>query len=76
MMKTMPLPPPGFYDLSHEEQVRYVQSLWQLITPAEVSEEELAIIDERLEAHRRNPMAGRPWEEVLAEMRAKCERGE
>ena len=31
MSKPLPIPPPGFDDLSVEEQIDYVQSLWQWI---------------------------------------------
>ena len=38
MPRALPLPPPGFDDLSVEEKLGYVQSLWDRITtrPEEV----------------------------------------
>ena len=66
MPKTLPDPPPGFDDLSVDEQIDYVQSLWDRIaaTPDQVPVPEwhLRIIRERLEAYKANPNAGRPWE--------------
>ena len=36
-----------------------------------LTEEQMKILDQRLENHRKNPQAGRPWEEVKAELSAK-----
>ena len=38
MTNPVPLPPPGFDDLSIDEQIEYVQSFWDLIaaTPKQV----------------------------------------
>ncbi|MDP9121013.1 MAG: addiction module protein [Acidobacteriota bacterium] len=75
MPRTLPLPPPGFDDLSVEEQVDYVQSLWDRIA---VHPEEVPlpawhqrVIEERLAAHRSDPDAARPWEEVHQEVTEK-----
>ena len=35
MARPVPTPPPGFDDLSSEEKVSYVQSLWDLISADE-----------------------------------------
>jgi putative addiction module component (TIGR02574 family) len=63
MSKTVPTPPSGFDDLSVEEQIDFVQSLWDRIaaTPEQVPVPEWnrQIIRERLEAYRANPAAGR-----------------
>lgn len=56
MSKMVPTPPPGFDDLSVEEQIDFVQSLWDRIaaTPEQVPMPEWhrRIIRERLEAYR------------------------
>ncbi len=68
-------PPPGFDDLPVEEQIEYVQALWDRIAaredPAPVPAWHRAEIDERLAEHEANPEAGRPWEEVEAALRAR-----
>lgn len=69
MSHSVPLPPPGFEDLPVEDQIDYVQSLWERIA-ASVDQVPLhkwqqAILEERLAAHRRAPAEARPWEEVI-----------
>lgn len=68
MAKAVPNPPPGFDELSVEEKIEYVHSLWDrvLATPEEVPVPEwhLRVLDERLEAYRTEPDKGKPWEEV------------
>ncbi len=68
MHKPLPVPPPGFDELSVEDQVEYVQSLWDRIAadPKEVPvpqwhRERLA---ERLEAYRADPSEVAEWREV------------
>jgi len=64
MAKTVPIPPPGFDDLSLDEKVDYVQSLWDQLAakPDEipVPDWHRQILDERLAADRSNPQEGRP----------------
>lgn len=64
--------PPGFSDLSKEEQIRYVQALWDRIAehPEDVPvlESHLTLAEERLAEHRRNPSASRPAIEMLDEL--------
>ena len=70
----LPPPPPGFDDLSPEDQVRYVGSLWDRIVADQdrlpVSDAQRALLRERLAAHRANPSAARPWSEVRREVEA------
>ena len=72
MARPLPLPPPGFDDLSVEEKLDYVQSLWDRIVahPDEipVPEWHREIIEDRLAAHRADPGAARPWNEVREEL--------
>ena len=73
------LPPPGFDDLPAEDQIEYVQSLWDRIAAkpdqVPVPEWHRQVLDERLAAHEANPEAARPWEEVRDEIRSKLGRG-
>jgi putative addiction module component (TIGR02574 family) len=75
MPRPLPIPPPGFDHLSAEEKLDYVQSLWDRIVahPEEipVPDWHQRVIEERLAAHRADPEAARPWEEVGKEITAK-----
>jgi putative addiction module component (TIGR02574 family) len=55
MRDAPPLPPPGFDDLSVEEQIEYVSSLWDRIASqpetVPVPDWHWKIIEERLAAH-------------------------
>ncbi|HEV2854714.1 MAG TPA: addiction module protein [Thermoanaerobaculia bacterium] len=72
MSRPLPLPPPGFDDLSVEEKLDYVQSLWDRIVahPDEVPVPDWhwGIIEDRLAAHRADPGAASPWDEVREEL--------
>jgi len=50
------------------ERLRLVEEIWNSIAEApealELTSEDKRLIDERLEAHRRDPGSGSPWEEV------------
>lgn len=67
-------PPLGFDDMPVDEQIEYVQSLWDRIVgrsedvpvPAWHRDE----IDARIADHEASPDAGQPWEEVESELRA------
>jgi putative addiction module component (TIGR02574 family) len=79
MTNRFPLPPPGFDDLPVEQQIDYVQLLWDRITAqldrVPVPEWHRQVLDERLAAHEANPEPTTPWEEVRDEMRSKLGRG-
>jgi putative addiction module component (TIGR02574 family) len=68
MAKTVPMPPPGFHDLSPDEKLDYVQSLWDQLSakPNEipVPDWHRQILDERLAADEAHLQEGRTWEEV------------
>jgi len=63
------MPPPGFDDLAVDDQIDYVQSLWDRIAVAAdqvpLHEWQRQILEERLAAHRAAPNEASPWEEVL-----------
>jgi putative addiction module component (TIGR02574 family) len=70
--------PPGFSDLSKEEQIRYVQALWDRIFEEPdnlpVPESHLALAEERLSDYRRDPSQARPAFEVLDEIAERLRR--
>ena len=72
MGNAFPLPPPGFDELNIDEQIEYVQALWDRIAAKEdrvpVPGWHREILDERLADLQANPNASRPWEEVRAEL--------
>ena len=57
-------------ELPVAERLQLVEEIWDTIVAAPqalpLSEEDKRLIDERLEARRRNPQAGSSWEEVYA----------
>ena len=65
----------GLLDLSVSERIQLVEDLWDSIAevPEEVplSDAQKAELDQRLEAYRRNPLAGSPWETVRERIRAR-----
>lgn len=75
MPKPVPIPPPGFDDLSVEEQIEYVQSLWDRIaaTPEQVPVPDWHrdVLDERIRDYEANPEAGDTWDVVQERLRNK-----
>jgi hypothetical protein len=72
MAQPLVYPPPGFEDLPVEEQIEYVQALWDGIVDKQqvpVPDWHRDIVRERLA----NPAPGpsRPWHEVRAELARK-----
>lgn len=72
MGNALPLPPPGFDDLNVDEQIEYVQALWDRIAAKEdrvpVPDWHREILDERLADLETNPNASRPWDQVRADL--------
>jgi putative addiction module component (TIGR02574 family) len=68
MAKTVPMPPPGFHDLSLDEKLDYVQSLWDQLSAKPddipVPDWHRQILDERLAADQANPQEARSWEAI------------
>jgi putative addiction module component (TIGR02574 family) len=77
MPKLVPLPPPGFDDLSVNEKIDYLQSLWDRIaaTPESipVPEWHREILDERLRDLEADPNAGDSWDVVQKRLRGKLD---
>lgn len=65
--------PPGFDDLSLDEQIDYVQFLWERIAPRvdqhPVPDAHHAVLDERLAELEANPNASQPAADVVARLR-------
>ena len=74
MSQALPLPPPGFEALSVDEQIDYVQSLWDHIAArpedVPVPDWHREILAERLAAHAAYDDHGREWEEVEKDITA------
>ena len=74
MSQASPLPPPGFDALSIEEQIDYVQSLWDHIAvrpeDVPVPDWHREILAERLAAHRADGGKGSEWDEFEKDLRA------
>jgi putative addiction module component (TIGR02574 family) len=73
MSLPLPSPPAGFDDLPVEQQIDYVQTLWDRIAArgaeAPVPAWHSEVLEERLAGDQDNPDAGRPWEQVEADLR-------
>jgi putative addiction module component (TIGR02574 family) len=73
------VPPPGFDSLPVEDQIEYVQALWDRIAASAervpMPEWHKDLLDERLAAHEAKPEDSVPWEEVRDELRSKLSRG-
>ena len=72
MAQPLQVPPPGFDDLSADEQIDYVQTLWDRIASSEtklpIPDWHREVLGERLADLDANPNAGRPWDEVEADL--------
>lgn len=69
MPHSLPLPPSGFDALPVEDQIDYVQSLWDRIAASAgrvpLQEWQQALLEERLTAHANAPDEARPWQDVI-----------
>ncbi len=72
MGSPLPVPPPGFDELNIEEQIDYIQALWDRIAAkpdrVPVPGWHQEIIEERLRDLDTHPEAGRPWDEVKPDL--------
>jgi putative addiction module component (TIGR02574 family) len=75
MSEALKVPPPGFDDLSVDEQVAYVEALWERIAAREdqvpVPDWHHEVLTVRLADLAANPDAGRSWVEVEADLTRK-----
>lgn len=70
MAQPLPMPPSGFDELTIEDKIDYVQSLWDRIAASAdqvpLHEWQRQLLEERLAAHRAaDSNEARPWGEVL-----------
>lgn len=74
MSQALPIPPPGFDALSVDEQIDYVQSLWDHIAAkpedVPVPDWHREILAERLAAHNPGKDQGTAWEEFEKDLSA------
>ena len=72
MSQSLELPPAGFEELSIEEQIAYVQSLWDHIAAhpgrVPVPDWHRKVLVQRITEHLGNPADGKTWSEVEAEI--------
>jgi putative addiction module component (TIGR02574 family) len=70
MGKPVPIPPPGFEQLSVEEKIAYVQSLWDHIASnvdaVPLTDWQQRLLDKRLREFEKNPESSIPWSQVRA----------
>jgi putative addiction module component (TIGR02574 family) len=74
MSQALPLPPPGFDALTIDEQIDYLQSLWDRIAakPEQVSVPDWhrEILAQRVASLRNSPDQGKTWEQFDRELTA------
>ena len=71
MSSPIQFPPPGFEDVSIDEQLTYVEGLLNYIRGfdlAEIPKWHLEILEERLARYRANGVEGKTWEEFEQEL--------
>lgn len=79
MGRPLPMPPPGFDDLPVDEQIEYVQSLWDRIAAAAdqvpLHEWQRQVLEERMAAHRAAAADASPWGQVLDRLEHRLRQG-
>lgn len=75
MSSKLPFPPPGFEELTLEEQIEYAQELWELVTSkpdqglsVPVPDWHMEIVEKRLADYEANGMEGITLEELEKEL--------
>ena len=70
MSSEVPFPPPGFDELSVHEQMEYVGKLGDRIPPLpdDISDPDIAFVEERLAYYEKNGMEEISWEELRKEL--------
>jgi len=75
MAHKIPNPPPGFGELTVDEKLGYVQSLWDRIAArpeaVTVPDWHLQVIEDRIKEMQNNPDNVRSWDEFRERLRAK-----
>ena len=70
MAKSVPVPPAEFARLSQDDQLAYIERLYDIVDAqgVDLTDEQRALLDERLRQHRADPDSARPWNEVRDEL--------
>lgn len=72
MSQTLPMPPPGFDELSSEEQMNYVDALWTYVIShtehVQIPEWHREIISERINRYLSDIEGATTWEEFEKEL--------
>ena len=70
-----PLTAADALSLSIPERIQLVEDIWDTIAAqgdaVELTPEEKAVVDARLEAYHKDPSAGAPWAEVFERLRSR-----
>jgi Putative addiction module component len=77
MAQPLQIPPPGFDDLDDGEKLDYIDRLYRHLGPKPIGgihDWQKALLDERIEAHEKDPSAARPWRESIANVRAELQK--
>ncbi len=72
------IPPPGFDELSIDDQIDYVQGLWDHIAVSAgnlpLHDWQRKLLEERLAEHDADPDSAIPWDDVLARVRSNLDK--
>jgi putative addiction module component (TIGR02574 family) len=75
MGQPLTVPPPGFDDLSVDEQIDFVQALWTRIAETQRSvpspDWHRDVVRQRLVDHRSKPDRARPWSDARSDVEKK-----
>ena len=80
MSSKIPFPPPGFDELTADEQVEYVQELWDYIVDSRSDQISIPdwhreILEERMAQYRENGDEGIPFEQFEKELFEQLRKG-
>lgn len=70
MAGALPNLPDGFEQLPQDDKLAYIQRLYEVVDAEgiELTDDQRALLDERLQHHHANPSSARPWSEVRGEL--------
>lgn len=70
MAESVPVPPAEFARLSQDDKLAYIERLYDIVDAqgVELTDEQRALLDERLRQHQTDPGSTRPWHEVRDEL--------
>jgi putative addiction module component (TIGR02574 family) len=78
MKNAIALPPAGFEQLSADQQIDYVQALWDRIAETQRKipspDWHRDVVRDRIAEHVADPVSGRSWAEISSELDQKFEK--